>query len=37
MRRVMVILLQEKNFGPNVIYCVGTDYKWLIIDASYQE
>ena len=21
-RRVMVILLQEKNFGPNVIYCL---------------
>ena len=25
MRRVMVILLQEKNLGPNVIYCVLGD------------
>ncbi len=22
LRRVMVVLLQEKNFGPNVRYCV---------------
>ena len=26
--RYWTALLQEKNFGPNVIYCVGTDYKW---------
>ena len=26
MRRVMVILLQEKNLGPNVIHCALGDH-----------
>ena len=36
MRRVVVILLQEKNFGPNVIYNVFVTGYLFYIDSKQE-